>query len=63
MPHKRNPVAAASVLAAASRVPVLMASLYQGMVQEHERSWADGRQSGCRYLKFFNCAQGRWNVP
>ncbi|AFK60815.1 3-carboxy-cis,cis-muconate cycloisomerase [Advenella kashmirensis WT001] len=38
MPHKRNPVAAASVLAAASRVPVLMASLYQGMVQEHERS-------------------------
>lgn len=37
MPHKRNPVAAASVLAAANRVPVLMASLYQGMVQEHER--------------------------
>lgn len=38
MPHKRNPVAAASVLAAANRVPVLMASLYQSMVQEHERS-------------------------
>lgn len=38
MPHKRNPVAAASVLAAANRVPVLMSSLYQSMVQEHERS-------------------------
>ncbi|MGH8813529.1 MAG: 3-carboxy-cis,cis-muconate cycloisomerase [Advenella sp.] len=38
MPHKRNPVAAAAVLAAANRVPVLMSSLYQGMVQEHERS-------------------------
>jgi len=38
MPHKRNPVAAASVLAAVNRVPVLMSSLYQSMVQEHERS-------------------------
>ncbi len=38
MPHKRNPVAAASVLAAANRVPALMSSLYQSMVQEHERS-------------------------
>lgn len=38
MPHKRNPVAAASVLAAAHRVPGLMASLYQSMLQEHERS-------------------------
>lgn len=37
MPHKRNPVAAASVLAAANRVPVLMTSLYFSMVQEHER--------------------------
>ncbi|KAA8734462.1 3-carboxy-cis,cis-muconate cycloisomerase [Acinetobacter qingfengensis] len=38
MPHKRNPVAAASVLAAANRVPALMCSVYQSMVQEHERS-------------------------
>ncbi len=37
MPHKRNPVAAASVLAAAHRVPGLMSSLYQSMLQEHER--------------------------
>lgn len=35
MPHKRNPVAAASVLAAANRVPALMSSIYQSMVQEH----------------------------
>ncbi len=38
MPHKRNPVAAASVLAAANRVPALISSIYQSMVQEHERS-------------------------
>lgn len=38
MPHKRNPVAAASVLAAANRIPALMASVYQSMVQEHERA-------------------------
>lgn len=38
MPHKRNPVAAASILAAANRVPALMSSVYQSMVQEHERS-------------------------
>ena len=38
MPHKRNPVAAASILAASNRTPALMASLYQSLVQEHERS-------------------------
>lgn len=38
MPHKRNPVAAATILAAANRVPALMSSVYQSMVQEHERS-------------------------
>lgn len=37
MPHKRNPVAAASVLATATRVPHLVGSLLSGMVQEHER--------------------------
>ena len=31
MPHKRNPVAAASILAAANRVPVLISSLYQSI--------------------------------
>ncbi|WP_341702168.1 3-carboxy-cis,cis-muconate cycloisomerase [Ferrovibrio sp.] len=37
MPHKRNPVAAASVLAAAVRAPHLVGTVLSGMVQEHER--------------------------
>ena len=37
MPHKRNPAACATVLAAATRVPGLVASFLSGMVQEHER--------------------------
>ena len=37
MPHKRNPVTAAAVLAAATRAPGLVATLLAGMVQEHER--------------------------
>jgi 3-carboxy-cis,cis-muconate cycloisomerase len=38
MPHKRNPAACAVVLAAAHRVPGLVASFLMGMVQEHERA-------------------------
>jgi len=37
MPHKRNPVTAAVVLAAAARAPGLVATLLSSMVQEHER--------------------------
>jgi 3-carboxy-cis,cis-muconate cycloisomerase len=37
MPHKRNPVASAAVLAAAARVPGLIATLLAAMPQEHER--------------------------
>ena len=37
MPHKRNPVACAVVLAAADRVPALACSLLSAMPQEHER--------------------------
>lgn len=37
MPQKRNPVASAVTLAAANRVPGLVASFLTGMVQEHER--------------------------
>ena len=37
MPHKRNPVAAAVVLAAAARVPGLVATMLGAMVQEEER--------------------------
>jgi 3-carboxy-cis,cis-muconate cycloisomerase len=37
MPHKRNPVSAARVLAAATRMPGLVATSLTAMVQEHER--------------------------
>lgn len=37
MPHKRNPVASAMILAAATRVPSLVATLLAAMPQEHER--------------------------
>jgi 3-carboxy-cis,cis-muconate cycloisomerase len=37
MPHKRNPAAAAVALAAAARVPGLVATLLAAMPQEHER--------------------------
>lgn len=38
MPHKRNPVAAASALAAATMAPNLAATIYAAQIQEHERS-------------------------
>ena len=38
MAHKRNPVAAVSVLAGASQAPGLVATLLAAMVQEHERA-------------------------
>ena len=37
MPQKRNPVAAAIALAAATRVPALVATMLAAAVQEHER--------------------------
>jgi 3-carboxy-cis,cis-muconate cycloisomerase len=37
MPHKRNPTAAAAVLAAATIAPNLLATILAGQVQEHER--------------------------
>ncbi len=37
MPHKRNPVGSAVILAAATRVPPLVATMLAAMVQEHER--------------------------
>ena len=38
MPHKRNPVGCAAILTAAQRTPGLMATLYGGQVQQHERA-------------------------
>jgi 3-carboxy-cis,cis-muconate cycloisomerase len=37
LPHKRNPVSSAVVLAAAQRVPALVSVMLTAMVQEHER--------------------------
>jgi len=41
MPHKRNPVTAAVVLAAATRVPGLVSTMLSAMVQEDERGLGD----------------------
>lgn len=38
MPHKRNPVACAAILANSTRLPHLSATILSAMVQEHERS-------------------------
>jgi 3-carboxy-cis,cis-muconate cycloisomerase len=37
LPHKRNPVASAAILSAATRVPALVSVMLAAMVQEHER--------------------------
>ncbi len=44
MPHKRNPIASVTALAAASRAPALLAAVMAAMVGEHERA-AGGWQS------------------
>ena len=38
LPHKRNPVAAAAALAAATMAPNLAATIFAAQIQEHERS-------------------------
>ena len=38
MPHKRNPVGCATVLAAATRMPALASTLLSALPQEHERA-------------------------
>lgn len=38
MPHKRNPVLCAAIIANANRLPHLVASILSAMMQEHERS-------------------------
>ena len=41
MPHKRNPVGCAAILAASIRVPGLVSVMLTAMVQEHERGLGD----------------------
>ena len=43
MPHKRNPAGCAIAIAAATRMPGLVAAFLTGMVQEHERSLGAGQ--------------------
>jgi 3-carboxy-cis,cis-muconate cycloisomerase len=38
MPHKRNPVASATALAAATMAPNLAATIFAAQIQDHERS-------------------------
>lgn len=38
MPHKRNPVGCAAILANANRIPGLVSTMLSNMLQEHERS-------------------------
>jgi 3-carboxy-cis,cis-muconate cycloisomerase len=38
MPHKRNPVACAQALAAATRAPALLAAIHAGSLAQHERA-------------------------
>jgi 3-carboxy-cis,cis-muconate cycloisomerase len=38
LPHKRNPVRAVLILAAATRAPGLVGTVFNAMVQEHERA-------------------------
>jgi 3-carboxy-cis,cis-muconate cycloisomerase len=38
MPHKRNPVGCVAILAAAQRSPALLSTLFQSLLQDHERA-------------------------
>jgi 3-carboxy-cis,cis-muconate cycloisomerase len=46
MPQKQNPAGCAAVLAAATRVPGLLASFLSGMAQQHERGVGGGHAEG-----------------
>ena len=48
MPHKRNPVAAAVVLAAATRIPGLVATMLARWCRRKSAAWAAGTPSGRR---------------
>jgi 3-carboxy-cis,cis-muconate cycloisomerase len=58
MPHKRNPVACAAVLAAAVRAPGLVATLLTAMVQEHERGLGGWHAEWTALPELFDLAAG-----
>ena len=58
MPHKRNPVTAAVVLAAATRVPGLVSTMLSAMVQEDERGLGDWHAEWETLPEIFHLAAG-----
>lgn len=56
MPHKRNPVASAMILAAAARVPGLVATMMGAMAQEHERGLGNWQAEWETYPEIFRLA-------
>ncbi len=58
MPHKRNPVGSALVLAAAARAPGLAATLLSAMVQEHERGLGGWQAEWTALPELFDLAAG-----
>jgi 3-carboxy-cis,cis-muconate cycloisomerase len=58
MPHKRNPVSAAVVLAAATRVPGLVSTMLSAMVQEDERGLGNWHAEWETLPEIFRLAAG-----
>jgi 3-carboxy-cis,cis-muconate cycloisomerase len=58
MPHKRNPIASAQILAAANLAPGLVGSLLAGMVQEHERALGGWQAEWVAIPQLFLLASG-----
>jgi 3-carboxy-cis,cis-muconate cycloisomerase len=58
MPHKRNPVACAQILAAANLAPGLVSTLVSGMVQEQERALGGWQAEWIAIPQLFLLASG-----
>lgn len=58
MPHKRNPVASAEILTAATLAPGLVSSVLSGMTQEHERALGGWQAEWVALPQLFLLASG-----
>ncbi|MDT1818198.1 3-carboxy-cis,cis-muconate cycloisomerase, partial [Acinetobacter baumannii] len=58
MPHKRNPVAAMTALAASSRTPHVAAALLGSMGQQHERGLGNWQAELAEWPTLFLSAHG-----
>ena len=58
MPHKRNPVAAMTALAAAARTPHAAGALLGAMGQQHERGLGNWQAELAEWPGLFSCADG-----